>query len=105
MHAEIPDFDVLVALHRHDPEAFETFRTHLLRQAVESAPAIHRPSLERLLTRIEAARKDAQTPKDAALVAFHMMQDSVKELHDGWEQARYAAAGLQTALLLERVRR
>lgn len=100
----LPDFDVLVALYQHDPEAFEEFRRHLLREAVDGAPEGHRPSLEKLLTRIEEERAEAKTPMDALRSASHMMQESVAQLRDGWEQARAAAAGLQAALLIEKAR-
>lgn len=104
MSINLPDFDVLVALHRHDPAALEDFRRHVLREAVNEAPPIHRPALEQLLDQIEAARATASSPMDAALIAFRMMQDSVERLQGGWEQALEAVAGLQTALIIERLR-
>jgi hypothetical protein len=104
MSISLPDFDVLVALHRHDPEALEDFRRHLLRQAVDYAPLEHRHSLELLLTRIEAARNAASCPMEAAATAFRMMRESLATLHGGWEQALHAVAGLQTAVLIEQVR-
>ena len=57
MNTPLPDFDVLVALYRHDPEAFEDFRRHVLREAVDCAPACHRPALERLLESIEVQER------------------------------------------------
>ncbi|RJF99153.1 DUF3135 domain-containing protein [Noviherbaspirillum saxi] len=105
MNVAMPDFDMLVTLHRQDPEALETFRRHLLREAVESAPLEHRPSLERLLERIETARSSAQSPTDAAVIAFRMMRDSMNLLHETWDRAMYEVAGLQTTLLIDRMRR
>lgn len=102
---QIPDFDTLVALYKQDPEAFNQLRRYLLRNAVDEAPAIHRDSLQQLLDRMETARDNAATPTEAAFTAFRMMQDSVNQLHSVWEQARHAAAGLQAALLIERLRR
>jgi hypothetical protein len=104
MHTPLPDFDVLVALHRHDPEAFEAFRRHVLREAIDFAPPVHRASLEHLMRQIESARAAASTPMEAATAAFRMMQDSVMRLQGGWEQALHAVAGLQAALVIERVR-
>lgn len=104
MNINLPDFDVLVALHRHDPEAFEAFRRHVLREAIDFAPPVHRASLEHLVQRIETARKEAASPMEAAASAFRMMQDSVEQLQDGWVQALHAVAGLQAALVIERVR-
>ena len=104
MSTPLPDFDVLVAMYRNNPEALEDFRRHMLREAVDGAPLQHRASLERLLTQIEIARAGAASPLDAAMIAFRMMQESVERLQDGWEQAREAAAGLQAALIIERLR-
>lgn len=102
--SRIPDFNVMVALHQHDPEAFENFRRHLLREAVQEAPPIHRPALEKLLQRMDAARDAAASPAEAAAVAFGMMQESVGRLQDAWEDAQVAVAGLQTSLLLQRLK-
>jgi hypothetical protein len=104
MNINLPDFDVLVALYRHDPEALEAFRRHILRKAVDYAPLAHRHSLEQLLSHIETARDAATSPMEAAITAFRMMQESVTKLHEGWDQALQAVAGLQTALIIERLR-
>lgn len=107
MHLDIrvPDFDTLVSLYRDDPEAFEAFRRHSLRDAVHAAPPAQRPALELLLSRLETARADAATPMDAAIVAFRLMQDSVGQLQCLWQQTQQAAAALQTSLLIARMRR
>ncbi|MDB5795308.1 MAG: hypothetical protein JWR25_1687, partial [Noviherbaspirillum sp.] len=42
---------------------------------------------------------------DAAMIAYGLMQDSLSRLSAGWEQARGAVAGWQTALVIERARR
>lgn len=105
MSVTMPDFDTLVSLHQQDPEALETFRRHLLREAVDSAPPAHRPALEKLLERIEAARSSAGSPIEAASIAFHMMRDSVNELHATWDKAMQELAHLQTTMLIERLRR
>jgi len=100
----LPDFDVLVALYKHDPEAFEDFRRHVLRQAIDSAPLQHRASLEKLLISIEEARSRVGTPMEAAALASQMMQESVRRLCDAWADAYEAAAGLQANLIIERLR-
>ncbi|TCS34722.1 uncharacterized protein DUF3135 [Paucimonas lemoignei] len=100
----IPDFDMLVSLHEHDPEAFEALRRHLLWDAVRAAPVEHQPSLERLLARIEATRASAGSPAQAANQAFEMMAESLKELRESWHQACHSLSELQARLLIERVR-
>lgn len=102
---QFPNFDMLVSLSRDDPEAFEAFRHHLLREAVYAAPPAQRPALELLLTRLEAAHQSAATPMEAATIAFRMMQESVGQLHTIWRQTRQAVAGLEASLLIARIRR
>lgn len=104
MNTNLPDFDVLLAIHREDPDALEQFRRHLLRDAVDSAPEAHRKSLEDLLLRIEKARSEARDPVDAAAIAFRMMRDSVNRLQETWGDALHAVAGLQAGVLIERMR-
>lgn len=103
--ARLPDFDTLVALHRDSPEAFERLRRQLLTEAVEAAPIQHRPALEKVLVRIEEARRSAATPMDAALIASRMMHESVGSLAVAWKQAQSRLASLQADLLIERCRR
>lgn len=100
----LPDFDALVALYKEDPEAFEEFRRHLLLDAVGRAPKEQRPALESVLKQIEAARESASSPIESMLIAFRMMQDSLTRLKNSWENAQYALAELQTALIIERLR-
>ena len=100
----LPDFDILVTLHRENPEEFERLRRKLLTEAVEAAPVQHRPALENVLVRIEEARSKAATPMEAAVIASRMMQESVGSLAVAWKQAQSRLAGLQTALLIERCR-
>jgi hypothetical protein len=100
----LPDFDVLVALHQREPEAFEAFRRHMLQQAIDVAPPMHRPALEQLLRRIEEERANAASPFDAATRAMRMMVESVERLHNAWDHAREAVAGLQAAIIIERLR-
>jgi hypothetical protein len=99
----LPDFNVLSSLHQQDPEAFEDFRRKVLNEFVESAPLIHRATLEQLVRRIESAREAAANPMEALMIASRMMHESLNQLHDAWEQARYAVAGLQTAVVLDRL--
>lgn len=104
MGKELPDFDALVALYQQDPQAFEDFRRQVLRDAVDHAPRCHQPSLNSLLDKIEEARDLAQSPFEAAAIASRMMRDSAERLLDAWEDVQEATAGLQAAVLIERVR-
>jgi len=100
----VPDFDELVALHQQDPQAFEILRAQLLDEAVQSAPAEHRPALEQVRERIEEARRSAATPFEAAVIATRMMQESVGRLMVAWKHVQCTAAEVQAGLLLQRFR-
>lgn len=102
--AKLPDFDTLSRLYKEDPAGFDSFRRHLLRQAVDEAPRRHRPALEELLLCIEANRQRAATPAEAALGAFQMMRDSVGQLNGAWQLGLQSIARLQTDALLKKLR-
>ena len=102
--AKLPDFDTLTRLYQEDPAAFESFRRHLLRQAVDEAPRRHRPALEELLLCIEANRQRAVTPFDAALGAFQMMRHSVTQLNAAWQLGLQSMAQLQSEALMQKLR-
>jgi hypothetical protein len=101
----LPDFDTLAALHRDDPDAFEHFRRKLLKEALDSAPPVHQPALQELLGSIERTREASATPMDAVIAASRAMQDSAARMVKAWGQARVLAAGWQTALVIERMRK
>jgi len=103
MDKNFPDFDALAALYRRDPQAFEDFRRNTLREAVDRAPSRYRHALENLLQKIEQARKGS--PLEAATAASLLMCESVERLCDAWGKTQLAVADLQTALLIERVRK
>ena len=102
--AKLPDFDTLSRLYREDPAAFESFRRHLLQQAVDEAPRRHRPALEELLLCIEANRQRAATPADAAVGSFQMMRQSVSQLNAAWQLGLLSLAQLQSDALLKKLR-
>jgi len=102
--ARLPDFDTLSRLYKEDPEAFESYRRHLLRQAVDEAPQRHRPALEELLLCMEANRQRAASPTEAAYGAFQMMRQSVGQLNAAWQLGLKSIAQLQTDVLMTRLR-
>lgn len=104
MDVKLPDFDTLCRLYREDPDGFESFRRHLLRQAVDDAPCRHRPALEELLLCMDASRQRASTPSEAALGAFQMMRQSVTQLNAAWQQGLQSVAQLQSDALMLKLR-
>lgn len=105
MGHDLPEFEVLSALYKSNPQAFEEFRRNALREAIDQAPPRHRPALNALLEKMEHARKTAASPIDAAIIASRMMNESAERLFTAWADAQYAVAGLQTTLLIQRLRK
>lgn len=101
---KLPRFDVLVALHEKDPDAYEVLRHHLLRSCVDNAPQIHRAALEDLLDRINIVREEAGSPLEAAISASRMMVDSCLKLRGAMVELANANAALQTVVLLDKFR-
>lgn len=101
---QLPAFETLVALHAKDPAAYDEFRRQLLQSCIDSAPEIHRPSLEMLRERMEAARAESATPIEAAAAASRLMVDSCIRLRAAMAPLANASAGLQTAVLLSKFR-
>ncbi|MES2830408.1 MAG: DUF3135 domain-containing protein [Pseudomonadota bacterium] len=101
---KLPRFDVLVAMHEKDPDAYETLRHQLLRSCIDNAPEIHRAGLEALLDRINIVRAEAGTPLEAAIAASRMMVDSCLKLREAMVDLATANAALQTTVLLDKFR-
>lgn len=101
---QLPAFETLVALHAKDPAAYEEFRRQLLQACIDSAPAIHRPDMERLRKRMDEVRADAATPVEAAAAASRLMVDSCIRLRAAMAPLASASAGLQTVVLLSKFR-
>ena len=103
--SRIPEIDVLIALHKADPAAFEALRRDLLLEAVGRAPQKQRPVLESILRQIETARDTTASPVESMLLAFRLMQESMAQLQNSWGDVQQAVAALQTALIIERLRK
>jgi len=62
-HPKLPDFDTLMRLSRQDPNAYETFRTQLLADAIADCP----PSApEKHAAGLDANRNGPASGLDAA---------------------------------------
>ena len=97
---QLPDFDVLMALHQKNPEMYEHFRRQVLHGFIARAPALHQPALNRLLAPLEAIRSDATTPLAAAATAFKLMNESFAQLQAPMEMLANELAGVQTDMVL-----
>ena len=103
--SRLPEIEVLIALHKKDPAAFEALRKELLREAVGGASREQRPVLESILRQIEAARDATASPVESMPLAFKMMQESMAQLQNSWGEVQQAVAALQTALIMKRLRK
>lgn len=101
----LPEFDVLVAFCKNDPQGYEQFRTHILEAAVASADPKHRPTLALSLQRIEVARRTAKSPWEAALAAYSLMGESLHELNSAFKQLQWGCAELETRMIISSIQK
>lgn len=102
-HPRLPDFDTLMKLSRQDPNAYETFRTQLLADAIADCPPRHQKSMQQVLMRIEMARQAASTPLEALVFATRLMGESMNELNSALHQLQDELANLHGLLVLDRI--
>ena len=103
--SRLPEIEVLIALHKKDCAAFEALRKELLREAVGRASQEQRPVFESILQQIETARDATSNPVESMLLAFKMMHESMAQLQNRLGEVQQAVAALQTALIMERLRK
>lgn len=103
-NGDLPDFDTLMSMHQKDPEAFEQYRLNLLERAIAAAPPEFRPMGQHLVYRMNVARENTATPLEAALAASKLMGESFAQLQTALEHAQHETAGLQAALILQRLK-
>jgi hypothetical protein len=96
----LPEFDVLVAFCKDDPQGYEQFRTQMLKAMVASANPKHRPKLASRLQQMEVARGAAKSPWDAALAAYSLMGESLNELNSAFHQLQWSSAELETRMII-----
>lgn len=80
MNQDLPSFDTLVLIARHDPDQLEKIRKHLSARTINSAPGYLRPRLRGLQFRIDATRRLAKTPMAACIQLSTMMLQSFEQL-------------------------
>jgi len=79
---ELPDFDVLVDMARHNPIALESLRKRLTEAVIEAQPDPQkRKRLKGLAFQIEMERQRARTPMAATIKLSEMMCWKLAELN------------------------
>ena len=79
---ELPDFDVLVDMARHNPDALEDLRLRLTEQVIEAQPDhLKKQGLRGLAFQIDMERKRARTPMAATIKLSEMMCWKLAELN------------------------
>ena len=80
-HDDLPDFDTLLALHRHDPTALDRLQRKLSSQLVQHAPDSTRRRLQGLQFRINMELERAGSPEARYQRLSHLMYESLAELN------------------------
>ncbi len=79
---ELPDFDVLVNMARHNPKALEELRSRLTQQVVEAQPdPTKQQRLRGLAFQIDMKRQKARNPMAATIRLSEMMCWKLAELN------------------------
>ncbi len=104
-NTKLPEFDVLVALYKKDPVAYEAYRKEILDSEVASAPPELQEILKNTICRIEIARKKAKSPLEAAIVACRMMLELTNQLRLEIEGLRCLASNIEAVLVIDKARR
>jgi len=82
MTSQLPEFDVLVDMARHDPERLEALRVSLSEDIIRSAPNEKtRKRLKGLQFQVDMERRKARSPMAACIKISEMMCHSLKDLH------------------------
>lgn len=102
-NVKLPKFDTLVSLYQKDPVAYDDFRLKLLNDEVDAAPPERRPALRRTLCKIETARKKANSPLEAAIMAYLMLCESTSQLRTEISKLHYLASSMEAALIIEHI--
>ncbi len=79
---QLPSFDDMLHMARHQPEELEKLRQHLCQQVIASAPPKGRAKLEGLQFRIDAQRRLSQSPIGACVRISRMMNAALQDLCD-----------------------
>ena len=87
------DFDYWKDLYEQDPENFEKNRTKLMEALVESTPEERRHRAEGLLFRIDAVRRNMNTPMKNCIEISNMMWGSFYKLNDALHDISSVAKG------------
>lgn len=82
MKTELPDFDVLVNMARHNPTGLETLRVQLTQAVIDASDTdTKRRRLEGLQFQVDMERERAGTPLAACIKISEMMCRSLADLH------------------------
>lgn len=82
MKTELPDFDVLVNMARHDPNGLESLRVQLTQAVIDASDSdAKRRRLEGLQFQVDMERTRAGTPLAACIKISEMMCRSLADLH------------------------
>ncbi|WP_185231497.1 DUF3135 domain-containing protein [Teredinibacter franksiae] len=101
-----PNFDQLIRLAEHQPEALEAFRKREIEALIDSAPESYQRRLRGLQFQVDAQRQIHKTPMGACVAISKMMHDSLNQLNHylNAERNHSAADATQVKALNEAAR-
>ena len=88
MAGQLPDFDTLQTMARHDPTGLERLRLRLVHELIASADPARQRRLQGLQFQIDMERRRAPNPMAACIRLSTLMRDSLLRMQQALNEPR-----------------
>ena len=100
MSEQLPDFDTLQTMAKHNPEGLEQLRQRLVSDLIASAAPEQRRRLHGLQFQIDMERRRAPNPMAACIRLSTLMRDSLLRMQQALNEPRRARPAAAAARVL-----
>ncbi len=83
------NFEAWKQLHQDNPDSFETMRSQLINDFIQSAPAHYQRRLEGIMFQVNAIRVKSKSPVQSCVEISKMMQNSLGDLRGFIDELNY----------------
>ena len=100
MSGQLPDFDTMQTMARHDPDGLERLRLKLVSELIANAEPEQRRRLHGLQFQIDMERRRAANPLAACIRLSSLMRDSLLRMQQVLNEPRHQRAVSSAAQIL-----
>ena len=100
MSEQLPDFDTMLVMAKHNPQGLEQLRQRLVSELIDNAAPAQRRRLEGLQFQIDMERRRAANPLAACVKLSMMMRDSLVRLQQALSEPEPERPALVSARVL-----